>query len=153
MAGRRSTRADSHASQARPLPRRPTWWSRRRVRAKRWPPSAPAAPHGSVPSKMPPASPRRWRIEQRRHFRCWGQSGHGPFGRSSLSLTPEPDIHVLTGPSSGQLIRTMAVEVATSQCLYPAGPQHRCLSTGSVVARPRPQVRDMRLSRCASEYV
>jgi hypothetical protein len=27
-------------------------------------------------------SPRRWRTEQRRHFRCWGQSGHGPFGNT-----------------------------------------------------------------------
>jgi superfamily II DNA or RNA helicase len=36
---------------------------------------------------------------------------------------------------------------------YPAPPQRRCLSTGSVVARPQPQARDMRQSRCASGYV
>jgi hypothetical protein len=51
------------------------------------------------------------------------------------------------------MIRTIAVEVATSQSLYPARPQHRCLSTGSDVAHPQPQVRDMRLSRCVSGYV
>ena len=76
------------------------------------------------------------------------------LGRAFLhGQDPERTIHVLTGSSSGQMIRTIAVEAATSQRLYPARPHQRCPSNGSVEVRPQPQVRDMRLSRCASGYV